>query len=529
MPAWPKRFYSLGVNFLTAATEWKLRRARVAAPLQKLAFEHLTARLAQTAYWREAGVVAGMSYDSFQARLAPRGYEELAPAIERMKHGEADVLWPGRCSFFALTAGTTGPQPKCIPVTDEMLGHFRQAGLDALLYYTVRVRHAAVARGRHLFLSASTAVTPLAAATPHVAYTGDLSGITALNLPVWCEQHLYEPGAAIAQMPDWSARLDAIVQRTRSLDITLLGGLPNWTLLLTAALRENSTVGKSRISNLQGLWPNLECYVHGGIPLGPYQDELRHALGPTVKFHEVYTASEGFIAAQDTEAGLGLRLMTGVGIFYEFVPLADFDEAHLARLGRKAVPLVAVTTGIDYVVLLTTPGGLARYVVGDIVRFTSTEPPRLVFVGRTKLTLNTFGEQLTEKEMTDALVAVCGRQNWHIVNFHVAPLSTHSLTGQTRGRHEWWIELRPGTQSTPIGVQLAAELDHELQRKNPAYEAKRKAGILEAPAARLVMPGVFEHWQRWREKWGGQHKLPRSRNDRLIADELAQITSFARD
>lgn len=529
MPAWPKSFYSLGVNFLTAATEWKLRRTRVAGPLQKLAFESLTTHLARTAYWREAGVVAGMGYDSFQARLAPRRYADLAPAIERMQHGEADVLWPGRCSFFALTAGTTGPSPKCIPVTDAMLEHFRQAGLDALLYYTVRVRHAAVARGRHLFLSASTAVTPLPEAKPHEAYVGDLSGITALNLPDWCERHLYEPGAAVAAMSDWSAKLDAIVRRTRSLDITLLAGQPNWTLLLATALRESSAVGKSRITNLQGLWPNLECFVHGGIPLGPYRDELRQALGPTVKFHEVYTASEGFIAAQDTEAGLGLRLMAGAGIFYEFIPLADFDEDHLDRLGRKAVPLVDVATGVDYVVLLTTPGGLARYVVGDIVRFTSTEPPRLIYVGRTEHTLNTFGERLTEKEMTDALVTVCARQDWHIVHFHVAPLSTHSLTGQTRGRHEWWLELRPGTKSTPIGHQLATELDLELQKKNPAYEAKRKAAILELPAVRLVMPGVFEHWQRWREKWGGQHKLPRSRHDRLVADELAQITSFTRD
>ncbi len=528
MPVWPKSIYTFGLNLQTAAAEWRLRQKRADGGAQKRIFDSLTPKLALTSYWRESGVVAGTSYDNFQARVAPRSYEQLAPAIERMKRGEADVLWPGRCSFFAQTSGTTGPA-KQVPVTEEMLEHFRRAELDSLLYYTVRMRHAAVFRGRHLHVGGSTALRPLPEAGRHEAYVGDISGFTALNLPAWAERHLYEPGAPIADLTDWAAKLGAIVKRTRGLDITLLSGIPNWALALASALREGSIEGKSRISSLQGLWPNFECFVHSGVPIGPFYDELRTALGPTVNFHEVYSASESFIAAQDIESGLGLRLMADAGIFYEFIPMADFDESRLDQLGRKAVPLIGVKTGVDYALVVTTPAGLVRYVLGDIVRFTSTEPPRLLYVGRTKLTLNGVGERVIEKELTDTLIAVCRRKDWTIVNFHVAPLVINSLTGQNHGRHEWWIELRPGTKATPTGPQMAVDLDAELQRLNVDYAAKRKTGSMEAPAVRLVMPGVFEHWLRYRNQWGGQYKMPRCRSDRLIADELAQVTSFARD
>ena len=529
MKAWPKSFYTFGANLMTAGTEWRLRQKRSALGAQKRTFDVLTARLATTSFWRDAGIVANMSYDSFQARVAPRDHNQFAPAIERMRRGEADVLWPGRCAFFAVSSGTTGGPAKHLPVTEEMLGHFRRASLDSLLYYTVRVKHAAMFRGRHLFLGGPTALTPLADVKPHEAYAGDLGGIAALNLPPWVEKHLYEPGAAIAQMEDGPEKLAALIERTRALDITMLVGIPPWVLAFAAALREDSARGKGRISNLQALWPNFECFVHGGVPIGPYHEELRAALGPTVTFHEVYPASEGFIAAQDGEPGFGLRLLADTGIFFEFIPMADFDESRLDQLGRKVVPLVAVKTGVDYALLLTTPAGLARCVIGDIVRFTSLEPPRLVYVGRTKLQLNAFAERVIEKEITEALMTVCRRNGWTIVNFHVAPLFGNSLTGQHRGRHEWWIELKPGTVTTPTGPQMGVALDGELQKLNDTYAAKRKAGGLEAPVVRLVMPGVFEHWLRFRNKWGGQHKTPRCRSDRLIADELAQITTFGRE
>ena len=529
MPVWPKSLITIGTGLLTARTARRLRKKDTALGQQDHALGHLTTQFGRTSFWREAGIGQKLDYADFQAATPPRTYENFVAPIERMKRGEADVLWPDTCAFYAVSSGTTAARTKYLPITEAMLEHFRQAGLDSLLYYTARVGHAGMFRGRHLFLGGATQLSPIAESQPFDAYAGDLSGITALYLPDWVEKHLYEPGAAIAQIADWPKKIAAIAARTASQDITLLAGIPSWVLILAEALRKQSTKGKARALNLQGIWPNFECFIHGGVPIAPFADELRAALGPTVNFHEVYPASEAFIAAQDSEALAGLRLMTGAGIFYEFLPLADYDEKNLAALGRKAVPLAGVKPGVDYVLLLTTPAGLARYVIGDVVRFTSVEPPRLVYVGRTKLQLSAFGEHVIEKELTDALTTVCRRHGWTIVNFHVAPLFVNSTTGQNRGRHEWWIELKPGTTSTPVGPQLSAELDVELQRLNDDYEAKRLGGGLDAPFVRLVMPGVFEHWLRFRDKWGGQNKTPRCRSDRLVADELAQVTNFARD
>ena len=529
MSVWPKSLITIGTGLLTARTASRLRRKKTAVGDQEATLARLTAQFARTSFWPNAGIGEKLGPDAFRTATPLRTYEGFAPAIEKMKQGEADVLWPDTCAFYAVSSGTTIGRTKFLPVTEGMLAHFRKAGLDSLLYYTARVGNSGVFRGRHLFLGGATKLSAIPESKPFQAYAGDLSGITALNLPPWVEKHLYEPGAAIAQMADWPAKIAAITARTSSLDISLLAGIPSWILILAEALRAHSAQGKARASNLQGIWPNLECLVHGGVPIGPFAEELRAALGPGVNFHEVYPASEAFIATQDSEAIAGLRLMTDAGIYYEFLPMADFDANNLANIGHKAVPLAGVKVGVDYALLLTTPAGLARYVIGDIVRFTSIEPPRLVYAGRTQLQLSAFGEHVIEKELTDALTTVCRRHQWNIVNFHVAPLFVNSTTGQTRGRHEWWIELKPGTTFTPAGPQLAAELDVELQRLNDDYEAKRLGGGLEAPFVRLVMPGVFEHWLRHQGKWGGQNNTPRCRSDRLIADALAKITLFARD
>ncbi len=526
MPVLPKSLLTFGASLLTARTAARLRRNRSAVPAQHKALAHLLTRLAVTEQGRALGLAPGQSHAEFSRRVPLRTYEQFIPQIERMKRGEADVLWPGRCAFYAVSSGTTAGRTKYLPVTEDMLRHFRQAGLASLFYYAARTGHAGIFHGRHLFLGGATALAPLPEALATPAYAGDLSGITALNLPAWVEKHLYEPGADIAQMSDWPAKIADIAERTYNRDITLLAGIPSWLLILAEAVLQRASSGKARPTNLRAVWPNFECLVHGGVPLTPFADELRLVCGPGVNFHEVYPASEAFIAAQDAESAQGLRLIADAGIFYEFLPLMDYNENRLAEIGDQAVPLEGVRTGVDYVLLLTTPAGLCRYVIGDVVRFTSTEPPRLIYVGRTHLQLSAFGEHVIEKELTDSLFHVCQRHGWTIVNFHVAPLFMNSLTGQTRGRHEWWIELRPGTDATPTGPLLATALDEELQRLNEDYQAKRQGGGLDEPLVRLVMPGVFEQWMRNRGKWGGQNKMPRCRSDREIADELARFTRF---
>jgi len=506
----------------------RLKCQKDAAATQKAVFKTLIPNLARASAWKAAGVEAGMDQEAFARKVPLSRFEDLAPHVERMKKGATDILWPGTCQIYAASSGTSG-STKHIPITEAMLRHFKQCGLDSTLWYTARIGHAGVFRGRHLFLGGSTLLAPIAESEPFEAYIGDMSGIAALNLPGWVERQFYEPGAEIAQISDWEAKIAAITARDAGVDISLLAGLPGWVLILADSLRAHSRHGKARAQHLQGIWPNFECFVHGGVPIAPYEDQLRAALGPTVKFHEVYAASEAFIAAQDADVAAGLRLMADAGIYYEFLPMSDFEEEKIPILGPKAVPLSGVTAGVDYALVLTTPSGFARYVIGDVVRFTSTEPPRLTYVGRTRLQLNVFAERVSESDLTEALLAVCRRNAWTIVNFHVAPIFSNPLTSRARGRHEWWVELKPGTVTTPTGPIMAPELDAELRKLNPEYDARRRSGVLDAPYVRLVMPGVFEHWMRFHGKWGGHNKMPRCRGDRIIADDLGQALQFAKD
>jgi hypothetical protein len=206
--------------------------------------------------------------------------------------------------------------------------------------------------------------------------------------------------------------------------------------------------------------------------------------------------------------------------------MAFFDEGNLANLGGKVVPLDGVQVGVDYALLLTTPAGLCRYVIGDVVRFLSTDVPRLIYVGRTSLQLSAFGEHVIEKELMDSLLAVCRRHGWTIVSFHVAPVFAGTLTGQMRGGHEWWLELKVPSVETPTANVISPELDAELMQRNDDYKAKRKGHGLEPPAVRLVMPGVFEQWMKKNGRWGGQSKMPRCRSDRLVADQLVELSRF---
>jgi hypothetical protein len=522
----PRILLTVGASFLTANTARKLRGGRDAVPAQGRAFANLRGQLALTAYGRITGIEPTTTYQQFQERVPLQNYEGFLPYIERMKKGEADVLWPGHCNFYAVSAGTTG-KSKHLPVTAAMLEHFNKAGRDSLLYYTARVGHTGVFRGKHLFLGGCTMLSQLEESKELPIYAGDLSGITALNLPGWVEKHIYEPGPEVAHISDWAARIHAITERTWDRDVTLLAGIPSWVLILAEALKARASSDTLRPAHLQQVWPNLECFVHGGVPIGPYVDELRMHIGPKVNFHEVYPASEGFIATQDSESAYGLRLMTDVGLFFEFLPMRSYQEDNLAQLGHLTVPLEGVQAGVDYALVLSTPAGLTRYVVGDVVRFLSTDIPRLIYIGRTALQLNGFGEHVVEKELTDAIVAVCQRHGWLLVNFHVAPLFSDGIAGIRRGRHEWWVELKPFTAETPTGPVIAAELDVELKRLNEDYAGKRKSGTIEPPHVKLVMPGIFEHWLRIRDKWGGKNKMPRCRSDRVIADELAQVARFS--
>jgi len=525
MPVWPKSLHLLKNSLRTAAQARRLRQD-VTAKAQAASLTRLLAQLSRGSHWRSLGVQAGMSLQEFQAAVPLQRHADLAPAIERMRTGEADVLWPGRCDLFALTSGTTGPR-KLVPLTEDLVRHFHRAGRESLLHYTARVRHAGVFRGRHLLLGACTTLSPVERAGPAAppAFAGELTGILGLNLPRWFERHCYEPGATVAALADWDQRLEATVRRLSRVDLTLIAGLPSWTALLVHRLLQHYSTPGRPLRQLEQRWPNLECVVHTGLPPGPYLEELREGLGPRVNFHEVYAATECLIAAQDRESGRGLRILEDTGVFFEFVPVDSLDTT-----SPKALPLADVALNVDYAIVVTTPGGLARYVLGDTVRFTSLSPRRFVLVGRTEQAMNLWGEKVSERDATSALVAVCDHQGWKISNFHIAPLAATGGSGRGfRGRHEWWIELKPGSTISPTGTQMGGLLDTELRRVSTGYQDRRAAGVVDTPVVRLVMPGIFAHWLKFESKLGGQGRVPRCLPDRTIADALASVTHFAGD
>ena len=488
---------------------------------QAAAFATLMAQFAGTEFGRAHHLTAGTTYAQFREAVPPRSHGYFAPLIARMAAGESGVLVPGRCHFFVTTAGTSGEGRKLLPVPEAMLAHFRGALRDSLYLYAHRAGHAGVFLGRQLHVGASTALTKTAG-----AFRTGLDGMLALCLTPRAETHLYAPPPAVAQLAEGPEKIAATVRVMLPHDVTLVGGTPGAVCALALAGREAASSRQPRGPHLQAVWPNLECFAFTGAPLGIHAETLRALLGPTVKFHEIYAAAEGIFAAQDQGSPTALRLLTTAGLFFEFLPLRSFSEEALAKAGAECLPLGKVATDTDYVLLVTTPAGLCRYVPGDIVRFVSLDPPRLQFAGRTRAQLNAFGEGMTEHDLTSALLAVCTRNSWQPVNFHVAPASHRIPAGQTIPCHEWWLELRTHTMKTPTANLIEPELDAELARHNRGYATKRAARSLDIPTVWLVAPGVFERWSRAQPQTGDASKMPRCRSDRLIADQLDALTLF---
>ncbi|BET65937.1 GH3 auxin-responsive promoter family protein [Opitutales bacterium ASA1] len=475
---------------------------------------------ARTRFGRDHGLEPQMPIHAWKDEVPLCSYEDLVTYIDRMKHGEPDQLWPGLCRFFAVSSGTTAGPSKYLPVTDALLAHFRKAGLASLLFYTARTGRNGIFGGRHLFLGGATRLQRVTVDAGEPIFAGDLSGITATHLPWWVDSWLYEPGQEIAQMEDWPRKIEAIVARTRSRDIRMAAGIPSWLLVLFERLRADHRASGRSWCDIRSVWPAFECLVHGGVPVEPYVEQLRSFVGDA-EFHEVFPASEGFLAAQDGASGEGLRLLDDAGIYFEFLPVEALDAEGRALPGAVTIPADACEVGRVYALVLTTPGGLCRYVIGDLVRIVSADPPRLLYAGRTRLQASAFGEHVIEHELTCAVSAACRAQRVDLAHFHVAPLFADPAAGRLRGRHEWWIELVPGREIDRCA--FADVLEAELQRLNDDYAAKRRGMGMDSPVVRLVPAGTFRAWLEARGKWGGQNKVPRCRSDRAVADELAEL------
>jgi hypothetical protein len=530
MPDLSKVLFNLGADWLTTITRQQLRRGTNFAHRHDRVLKKLLPSLAPTTQGKALGLRSGMHAAQFRADIPLSRPETIAPYVAAMRAGKPNIMWPDPTELFAATAGTTTGTPRFIPVTPAMVEHFYRASRHVALNASARAGNIDALRGRSLLIGGHSSLINSAAPPPRSGSfptTADLSTLAATYKSNWIAHHYFEPTARIALETDWTAMVDRTIRRTKTREISLIAGQPQWLLAFGQQLLDSCAESARRPDSLHAVWPGLRCLIHTGSSHQTSRQALQRLAGPKVMLHEVYAAAEGIFAVQGHKTGAGLRLMTDAEIYFEFLPVSDYHPQDLAASGRKTVPLPEVKTMTDYLIVVTTPAGLVRYIVGDIVRFTSLRPHYLYPVGSFDLRLTSFGENLVARDLTTALLHTCEANRWQIRHFHVAPLPHGPDLGRSRGRHEWWVELNAGSTVTPTGPLISAKVDLQLCQNHPHYAELRRSGVIDEPLVRLVMPGAFEHWLRHHKLWGGPHKLPATRNDRIIADGLTELVRFS--
>lgn len=457
----------------------------------------------KTVYGRSHGVADCNSYREFRDYVPLTDYESLRPYVMRMIEGESGILWPGRCTRFAQSSGTSGGKSKYIPVTETSLRRNHYAGAsDSVGFYLRSNPRSRLFAGKGLVLGGSFAnEVPHDNVAPGVKI-GDLSATLIDRIPA--AAGLFRvPDKKIALMADWEKKLPAIARAAAACDITNLSGVPSWFLTVIRTVLK--LTGKERITDV---WPHLEVFFHGGIAFGPYRAEYEQLCDMSrMHFMETYNASEGFFAAATAPGEKSMLLLPDRGVFYEFLsPGSD-----------KPVPLWEVEKGRVYELIITAPNGLWRYRLGDTVLIEDTWPVRISIAGRTRSYINAFGEEVMEYNADEAIAEACRQTGARIANYTVAPVYAHD---GRRGRHQWLIEWSKVPEDI---AAFAVALDRRLQQVNSDYQAKRSHGIfLDPPEIVTIKPGTFDRWLQTHGngKLGGQRKIPRLSNDRTIADAL---------
>lgn len=438
----------------------------------------------------------------FQKNVPINDYETLKPYIQRILEGTQNVLWPSPIKWFAKSSGTTSDKSKFIPVSKESLDntHFR-AGKDVLALYLRENPQSNLTNGKCLILGGSHQVNQLNAAS----FFGDLSAVTLQNMP-FAGQLFRLPELSIALMTEWEEKIDRMAHSTINENVTYIAGVPTWTIVLIKRIFE--ITGKN---SLLDIWPNLELYIHGGVNFTPYRRQFEQLIpSPNMHYRETYNASEGFFAAQDREDEEGMLLFLNHGIFYEFMPMEEYGKENPRTLTLKEVELYK-----NYAIVVTTNGGLWRYLVGDTIQFTSLSPFRIKVTGRLKHFINAFGEELIVDNADNAIAIACAETGAVVADYSAAPVY---MTGEDNGAHEWIIEF----DYLPVPLeQFTNLLDKSLQAINSDYEAKRyKDMALRMPIVHRMPKDGFQHWLKDKGKLGGQHKVPRLSNERTYIEEM---------
>lgn len=487
--------------FFNARLKAIVRYETEAKDIQLGVLARLLADAAGTQWAAAHRYAPGMDYDRFAERTPISTYDDFKDDIDRMRRGEADVLCKGRVKWYAKSSGTTNDKSKFIPVSARYLRDTHYAGgTDAVALYLRNNPKSRLFDGRALILGGSHAPNYN---LPH-SLVGDLSSILIENINPLVNL-VRTPSKKVALLSDFEEKRDRIAAVASRQNVTNLSGVPSWMMAVL-----------NRVIELTGkpiceVWPNLEVFFHGGVAFTPYREQYRRLIAnPGMHYMETYNASEGFFGLQDDPADPAMLLMIDYGVFYEFVPLEDVGMPE-----AQAVPLWEVETGRNYAMVITTTGGLWRYMIGDTVRFTQTDPYKFVITGRTKSFINAFGEELIVDNAERGLQAACAATGAQVKDYTAAPVF---MNDRGSCRHQWLIEFDRPPQSLET---FAEKLDQALQTLNSDYEAKRYKNLTLQRLEVIAAPkGLFDLWLKSKGKLGGQHKVPRLCNDRRIMDEV---------
>jgi GH3 auxin-responsive promoter len=440
----------------------------------------------------------------FKAAVPIHEYEDMKPYIQRIMNGEQNILWNTPIYWFAKSSGTTSDKSKFIPISDESLEdcHFKAAKDVLTLYYQYNP-DSELLTGKGLVLGGSHSINPM---NNEVQY-GDLSAVLLQNTPFW-GHWLRTPDLSIALMDEWENKIEKLAINTIKEKVTSVSGVPTWTMVLFKRILDMT--GKKNISEV---WPSLELFMHGGVSFSPYKEQFQKLIGKNINYLELYNASEGFFAAHDIPGEDGMLLFTDHGIFIEFMPVSEYG-----RKDPETISLQDVELGKNYAPVISTNGGLWRYLLGDTVLFTSLKPFRIKVSGRLKHYMNAFGEEVIV-DNADKAIAIASEKTGSVVNDYTAAPIYFSET--SNGAHEWLIEFDKEPENLET---FTKELDAALKNANSDYEAKRHKDIaLGLPIIHSLKKGTFSRWLQSNGKLGGQHKVPRLSNERTLLEEILQL------
>ncbi|MEZ4738940.1 MAG: GH3 auxin-responsive promoter family protein [Flavobacteriales bacterium] len=440
--------------------------------------------------------------DHFREVVPLQDYEDVKPYVDRLRKGQQNLLWPTDIRWFAKSSGTTGDRSKFIPVSREALEdcHYK-GGKDLIAFHYQQFPDSNLYKGMSLVVGGSSNIEQFRAD----AYSGDLSAIIIRNLPVWVEVRR-TPAIETALMDNWEVKIEQMARETMREDVRCIAGVPSWTLVLLRRILELS--GKRHILEV---WPNLELFMHGGVSFRPYRSQFEALIpSPTMNYLESYNASEGSFGIQDRAGADDMLLMLDYGIFFEFLPLEE-----LGKDKPRTLLLDEVEVGPSYAMVISTNGGLWRYMPGDTVRFTSLRPHRIQVSGRTKSFINAFGEELIVENADRGIEAACEATGAVVNEYTAAPIV---LGDQATGGHEWLGEFA----TPPNDLALFTEtLDRVMRSLNSDYDAKRRGDLaMRPPVLHAARAGTFYAWMKERGKLGGQNKVPRLSNDRALLESL---------